>query len=64
MSRRKKDEDGVSSIKVLCSAPHRQWHEFINTDALEVVWLDVNDDTVNKLSLKEWIKAAAWCHII
>lgn len=65
MARRRKDEEGVSSIKILSSSgQHRQWQEFNNTNLLEVQWIDVTDDTVHKCSLKEWLRNAAWCNII
>ena len=65
MARRKKDEDGVSSIKNLCSSAwSRTWHEFTNTHMLEVHWIDVTDNTVHQCSLKEWLRSAAWRKVI
>ena len=61
LARRKRDEEGVSSIKVLCSTPHRTWQDFINTDTLEVKWIDVNTNIVHSNPLKDWMKNGGWC---
>ena len=64
MVRRRKDEEGVSSVKIMCSTPHRAWHEFINTDTLVVTWADVLDGQIHTLSLKEWLRSGAWRDIV